>query len=68
MYITLIIQARRIREGDRIVMRPTWPEGRLVTETGHGVLDHQIRVTFDSDEECHAFYDSADQLEIRRPD
>jgi hypothetical protein len=43
-----------------------WPEGRLVTEVSHGPLDHQIRLTYEGDDEPHAFFDASEHVVVRR--
>ncbi|HDR9474355.1 hypothetical protein [Burkholderia multivorans] len=60
------VTAWMIREGDRVVLRPIWPEGRLVVDVSHGPLDKQVRVTFDGDDEPRAFYGASDHVVVRR--
>ncbi|MGN8188690.1 hypothetical protein ACTJLD_22140 [Burkholderia sp. 22088] len=60
------VTANEVRAGDRIIMRPTWPEGRLVVDVSHGPRDFQLRITFDGDDEATAFYSVAEHVVVRR--
>lgn len=60
------ITALMIRVGDRIVQRPSYPDGREVVDVSHGPRDHQVRVTFEGDDEARSFYGAADHVVVRR--
>ncbi|RQT26024.1 hypothetical protein [Burkholderia contaminans] len=60
------VTANEVRVGDRIIMRPTWPEGRLVVDVSHGPRDFQLRFTFEGDDEACAFYSVAECVVVRR--
>lgn len=46
------ITAWMIRHNDLVVMHPIGPDCRTVVEVSHGLLDHQVRVTFASMMKC----------------
>jgi hypothetical protein len=63
-----IVQARYVREGDRLIFAPTWPAGRLVVDVDHGYpLPHVVTFTYESDEACRETFGAADHVVIRRP-
>ncbi|KVQ35817.1 hypothetical protein WK03_35725 [Burkholderia cepacia] len=59
------VTANEVRAGDRIIMRPTWPEGRLVVDVSHGPRDFQLRFTFEGDDEACAFYRTHELVVVR---
>ncbi|MDS0858138.1 hypothetical protein NUV25_10500 [Burkholderia pseudomultivorans] len=60
------VTANEIRVGDKIIMRPTWPEGSLVVDVSHGTRDFQLRITFEGDDEACAFYSVAEHVVVRQ--
>ncbi|CAG9228622.1 conserved hypothetical protein [Burkholderia vietnamiensis] len=68
---TMSVTAGDIRVGDRIIMRPTWPEGRLVVDVSNGPLEEKgrwnLRITFDGDDQPRTFYRSDEPVLVRRP-
>lgn len=61
----LTVSANALRKGDRIVDM-IWPEGRVVADLSHGPVDNQVRVIFEGGNECHAFFDSTEQISVLR--
>lgn len=60
------VSANEVRAGDCIIMRPTWPEGRLVVDVSHGRRDLQLRITFEGDDEASAFYSFDERVTVGR--
>lgn len=66
----LSVTANDVRVGDRIIMRPTWPDGRLVVDVSHGPIEDKgrwnLRITYEGDDEPRAFYRSDEPILVRR--